>query len=92
MDTKNCSISSLICVNGCKWPLRTGRPGNVMSIVSCSNLAANTAASICCCTPSKASSKATRTVFTKAPIAGRSSGDSLPNPFNNDVTSPFLPK
>ena len=61
-------------------------------MVSCSILAASTADSMRCCTASNASSKATRTVFTKAPIVGRSSGDNLPNPFNKDVTSPFLPK
>ena len=59
---------------------------------SCSKRAFNSAVSIRTLTVSISASNASRTALTRAPAFGRSSGDNLPRPFSNAVTSPFLPK
>ena len=59
---------------------------------SCSKRAFNSAVSIRVFTASISASNASRTALTRAPALGRSSGDNLPRPFSNAVTSPFLPR
>ncbi len=79
-------------VNGWRFPTFISRPGKVTSIDSLANFSAIAASSSTAAFDSNTAVTFSRTLFTKAPIFGRSSADNLPIPFNKSVIGPFFPK